>query len=119
MNDSPDRDVEVFTEALQLPAGERAAYLARVCGGDTGLRRKVEALLKGHDQVGDFLENSQQTTALHARAGVIAGEKPGDRIGNYKLLQQIGEGGCGVVFMADQEEPVRRRVALKIIKPGM
>ena len=64
-------------------------------------------------------ENSHQTRALHARAGVIAGEKPCDRIGHYKLLQQIGEGGCGVVFMAEQEEPMRRRVALKIIKPGM
>jgi eukaryotic-like serine/threonine-protein kinase len=119
MNDLPDRDFAVFTAALQLPAAERAAYLTRVCGDDHALRQKVEALLKGHDQVGDFLENSQQTTALHARAGVIAGEKPGDRIGHYKILQQIGEGGCGVVFMAEQEEPIRRRVALKIIKPGM
>ena len=119
MNDLPDRDFAVFTAALQLPAAERAAYLARACGDDHALRQKVEALLKGHDQVGDFLENSHQTTALHARAGVIAGEKPFDRIGHYKLLQQIGEGGCGVVFMAEQEEPIRRRVALKIIKPGM
>ena len=85
----------------------------------SGVMEWVEALLKGHDQVGDFLENSHQTSALHARAGVSAGEKPGDRIGHYKLLQQIGEGGCGVVFMAEQEEPIRRRVALKIIKPGM
>src|SRR5438046_8091855 len=85
----------------------------------SGVMEWVEALLKGHDQVGDFLENSHQTTALQARAGVIAGEKPFDRIGHYKLLQQIGEGGCGVVFMAEQEEPIRRRVALKIIKPGM
>src|SRR5207249_8301137 len=119
MNDLPDRDFLVITAALQLHAAERAAYLAWACGDDHGLRQKVEALLKGHDQVGDFLENSHQTTALHARAGVIAGEKPCDRIGHYKLLQQIGEGGCGVVFMAEQEEPIRRRVALKIIKPGM
>src|SRR5688572_21432388 len=119
MNDSPNRDVVVFTEALQLPASERAAYLDRACAGDGELRQKVEALLEGHEQVGDFLENSPQTTALHARAGVIAGEKPGDRIGHYKLLQQIGEGGCGVVFLAEQGEPVRRRVALKVIKPGM
>jgi eukaryotic-like serine/threonine-protein kinase len=119
MNDSPDRDVAVFTEALQLPAGERAAYLARVCGGDGELRRKVEALLEGHDRLGDFLEQFPKTTSLQAGSKVSAGEKPGDRIGHYKLLQQIGEGGCGVVFMAEQEEPVRRRVALKIIKPGM
>src|SRR5882672_3226979 len=119
MIDSPDRDVVVFTEALQLPASERAAYLERACGGDGELRQKVEALLEGHDQVGDFLEHSPQAISLPARSGVSAGEKPGDRIGHYKLLQQIGEGGWGVVFMAEQEEPVRRRVALKVIKPGM
>src|SRR5438552_945238 len=119
MNDSPDRDVEIFTDALALPRAERAAYLERVCGNDGELRQKVEALLKGHDQVGDFLEHSPQTTSLHTKSKGSAGEKPGDRIGHYKLLQQIGEGGCGVVFMAEQEEPVRRRVALKIIKPGM
>jgi serine/threonine protein kinase/tetratricopeptide (TPR) repeat protein len=119
MNDSPNRDVEIFTDALALPRTERAAYLDRACGSDGELRRRVEALLEGHDQVGDFLEHSPQTTSPRAKPGVAAGEKPGDRIGHYKLLQQIGEGGCGVVFMAEQEEPIRRRVALKIIKPGM
>src|ERR1043166_9001367 len=112
MNDSPNRDVEILTEALQLERAERAAYLERACDGDSELRRKVEALLEGHDRVGDFLEDSPRTDSLQARSGVPAGEKPGDRIGHYKLLQQIGEGGCGVVFMAEQEEPVRRRVAL-------
>src|SRR5882672_4759026 len=119
MKDLPNRDVEVFTEALQLPPSQRARYLDRACGADSELRQKVEALLEGHDHVGDFLEHSPQTTSLPSRSGVTAGEKPGDRIGHYKLLQQIGEGGWGVVFMAEQEEPVRRRVALKIIKPGM
>jgi serine/threonine protein kinase len=119
MNDPPNRDVAVFTEALQLPARERAAYLERACGRDSELRQRVEALLEAHDEVGDFLEDPSQTTSLRARPNVSAGEKPGDRIGHYTLLQQIGEGGCGVVFMAEQEEPVRRRVALKIIKPGM
>jgi len=119
MNDSPDRKVAVFTEALQFPADERAAYLERACGLDAELRRQVEALLRTHDQVGDFLEEPPQKTVSEAKPGISVGEKPGDRIGRYKLLQQIGEGGCGVVFMAEQEEPVRRRVALKIIKPGM
>ena len=119
MNDSPNCDVEIFTDALALPRAERAAYLERACDGDGELRRKVEALLEGHDRVGDFLEHSPQTTSPRAKPGVAAGEKPGDRIGHFKLLQQIGEGGCGVVFMAEQEEPIRRRVALKIIKPGM
>jgi serine/threonine protein kinase len=119
MNDSSDRDVAIFTEALELPAGERAAYLERECGSDADLRRRVEALLKSHESVGDFLEDSPSEAPMIARLGGSSGEKPGDRVGRYKLLQQIGEGGCGVVFMADQEVPVRRRVALKIIKPGM
>src|SRR6266566_4028083 len=119
MNDSPNRKVAVFTEALQLPDGERQAYLDRACGNDIQLRQQVEGLLDAHDQVGNFLEESPQKTAMEARTALSVGERPGDRIGRYKLLQQIGEGGCGVVFMAEQEEPVRRKVALKIIKPGM
>src|SRR5688572_16713193 len=117
MNDVPNRDVEVFTEALRLPSAERAAYLERACRNDRQLRDRVEALLRTHEQVGDFLE--EPTAASEGKSGISVGEKPGDRIGRYKLLQQIGEGGCGVVFMAEQEEPVRRRVAVKIIKPGM
>src|SRR6185436_3471104 len=117
MNDSPNRDVVVFAEALQLSAGERSDYLQRACGADKELRQRVERLLKAHDQAGDFLEQPAPEAVPEVRTAV--GEKPGDRIGRYKLLQQIGEGGCGVVYMAEQEEPVRRRVALKIIKPGM
>ncbi len=119
MNDSPNRDVEMFTEAIQLPADQRAAYLERACAGDVKLRQQVEALLNSHDSIGDFLEESPQKTAKEIRSPISVGEKAGDHIGRYKLLQQIGEGGCGVVYMAEQEEPVRRRVALKIIKPGM
>jgi eukaryotic-like serine/threonine-protein kinase len=115
----PDRDVAVFTEALQLPPGERPAHLDRACGNDAELRRKVEALLSAHNQIGNFLEHSPQGISLPTKPGTETGEKPGDRIGRFKLLQQIGEGGCGIVFMAEQEEPVRRRVALKVIKPGM
>ncbi len=119
MEDFPNRDVEVFTEAIQLPAEQRASYLEHACGGDAKLRQKVEALLRTHDRLGDFLEQSPQKAAIGIRPAISPGEKAGDRIGRYKLLQQIGEGGCGVVYMAEQEEPVRRRVALKIIKPGM
>src|SRR6185503_19079078 len=110
--------LEVFTEAVQLPTEERVAFLNRACAGDEKLRRKVEALLNSNDRAGAFLEEPPTTSINEGRARV-AGEKPGERIGQYKLLQQIGEGGGGVVFMAEQEEPVRRRVALKIIKPGM
>ena len=119
MKDSPTSDVVVFTEAIELSATERATYLERACGGDDNLRKRVEALLKTYDRAGDFLEQSPQQATIAARPSFLAGEKPGDRIDRYRLLQQIGEGGCGVVYMAEQEEPVRRRVALKIIKPGM
>ncbi len=119
MNDAPNRDVQVFTEALRLPADQRAAYLERACGGDAGMRERVEVLLKAHESVGDFLEQSPRLASSAARTSIPAGEKSGDHIGRYKLLQQIGEGGWGVVYLAEQKEPVRRRVALKIIKPGM
>src|SRR6266851_8643062 len=119
MNDVQKQDVITFSEALDLPLSERAAYLDRACAGDQKLRQRVEGLLLTHDQAGGFLERPPAEMASGSRLGASAGEKPGDRIGRYKLLQQIGEGGCGVVYMAEQEAPVRRRVALKIIKPGM
>jgi eukaryotic-like serine/threonine-protein kinase len=119
MNDSPNRDVEVFTASVQLPAAERAAYLDRVCGNDAELRHEVLALLKFHDTAGDFLDQSPHGAAVETRLEASIGVKTGDRIGRYNLLQPIGEGGCGVVYLAEQQEPVRRRVALKVIKPGM
>src|SRR6266536_1650938 len=119
MTDVPKQDVMIFAEALDLPLSERAAHLDRACAGDEKLRQRVEGLLLTHDQAGGFLERPPAEMAIGSRLGAFPGEKPGDRIGRYKLLQQIGEGGCGVVFVAEQEEPVRRQVALKIIKPGM
>jgi WD40 repeat protein/serine/threonine protein kinase len=113
----------VFTEALRCATPEaRAAYLDGACGMDTALRRRVEALLRAAESAGEFLENPPTGLAAGDGSTVVVtelSEKPGDRIGRYKLLQQIGEGGCGVVYMAEQEEPVRRRVALKVIKLGM
>src|SRR5271170_5135004 len=119
MKDPTNRDVAVFTEALQLPASERPAYLDAACGNDGELRRKVEALINSHDRIGNFLEESPPGISQPVKRVSSVGEKPGDRIGHFKLLQQIGEGGCGVVFMAEQMEPVKRRVALKVIKLGM
>src|SRR6185436_14953157 len=113
------REAAIFTEALSVPVEKRAAFIDGACGGDERLRRRVEALLKSHEEIGDFLEESADEAVSHARIGAMEDERPTDRIGRYKLLQRIGEGGCGVVFMAEQEEPVRRRVALKVIKPGM
>src|ERR1051325_5615345 len=116
----PDRSEAIFHGALQLSAEQRADYIKHACGGDEELRQRVENLLKANDDVGTFLEEpaanpKNKTIALE----IPLTEKAGDRIGRYKLLQQIGEGGCGVVYMAEQEQPVRRRVALKVIKLGM
>jgi serine/threonine protein kinase len=114
---SPDQEhrlEEIFSAARGLPPLEQAAFLNRACGKDAELRRQVDSLLQAHEEAGRFL---QPTVALSTPKASM--EKPGDRIGRYKLLEQIGEGGFGVVWMAEQEEPVRRRVALKIIKLGM
>jgi len=119
LNDPLSRDEELFTQALGLPTGERSDFLERACGDDTPLLQRVKALLKAHDRAGVFLEQTAQRMAISARASIQVGEKPGDRIGPYKLLQQIGEGGGGIVFMAEEENPTHRKVALKIIKPGM
>jgi serine/threonine protein kinase len=118
MNGAPDADITVFTEALRLPSHERGRYLREACQGNSELQNRVETLLLAYEHAGDFLQKSAANRSTKA-AQPFATEKPGDRIGHYKLLQQIGEGGCGVVYMAEQEAPVRRRVALKIIKPGM
>jgi serine/threonine protein kinase/tetratricopeptide (TPR) repeat protein len=108
----------IFDAAIKLPPERRAAYLQEACAGDDPLRKRVEALLRAHDSAGTFMDS---LAVAPKRETVVAkpAEQPGDRIGRYKLLQQIGEGGCGVVYMAEQEEPVRRRVALKVIKLGM
>src|SRR6476659_9367623 len=103
----------LFLEAAEIASPtERAAFLERSCGDDRQLRAAVEALLLSHQQSQAMLD----ATINHEPS--IA-ERPGTIIGAYKLLQQIGEGGMGVVFMAEQTEPIQRTVALKIIKPGM
>src|SRR5579859_6341233 len=119
MPQSPDHEIEVFNGALELPGGERAAYLDRACAGDAALRQRVEELLKTSEESCDYLEGPDAVPAGTVRFSLVPAEQAGNRIGRYKLLQQIGEGGCGVVYMAEQVEPVRRRVALKVIKLGM
>src|SRR5262245_22152537 len=114
---------DVFQVARRIKAGAaRTAYLDQVCGNDA-LRGQIEALLRAHDDSESFLESPASDVAGGASSSPTIDEppieKPGTAIGPYKRLQQIGEGGCGVVFMAEQTEPVRRKVALKVIKPGM
>src|SRR6476619_4888505 len=112
------REEALFEGALKLSAAERGAYFDKECAGDAILRRRVEGLLEAFERADSFMKEPV-TAERTARLSLPPTEKPGDRIGRYKLLEQIGEGGCGVVYVAEQEQPVRRRVALKVIKPGM
>jgi serine/threonine protein kinase len=110
---------EILLAALEkkTPA-ERAAYLDGACGADAQLRAAVEGLLRSHESAGSFLEQPLFESPP-TQGDPPSSEKPGTVVGPYKLLEQIGEGGFGVVFMAEQTEPVRRKVALKVLKPGM
>ncbi|MHC5003306.1 MAG: protein kinase domain-containing protein, partial [Planctomycetota bacterium] len=112
-----DQTIEaIFTEAIGRRGHDaREAYLDGACRGDAALRDRVEALLRAADEADEFLEEA----ATGATGPLSELEGPGATIGRYKLLQKIGEGGFGTVYMAEQERPVQRRVALKIIKLGM
>src|SRR4051794_40334454 len=108
-----DQARAIFLAVLERPADRWPAALDAACGGNAALRGRVEQLLHSHQALG----------SIHAGASAATLEgpdaRPGAIIGQYKLLQQIGEGGMGTVFMAEQTEPIQRKVALKIIKPGM
>jgi len=119
MNPAPDPVIEIFNEALNRSPSARADYLDRACASDSGLRERVELLLRAHGSAGGFLEDPVIFLQAGASPNPVIGERLGDRIGKYRLIQQIGEGGCGVVFLAEQENPVQRQVALKVVKPGM
>jgi serine/threonine protein kinase/tetratricopeptide (TPR) repeat protein len=112
MSEHASRKEALFAEALELPSAERRTFLAQACGTDCDLLDRLLELLAAHSRA----EKLEPPIAVQT---VMTEEKPGDNIGQYKLLQRIGEGGCGVVWMAEQEEPLRRQVALKVIKLGM
>jgi serine/threonine protein kinase/tetratricopeptide (TPR) repeat protein len=111
----------IFCEALDCQSGpERRAFLDRACRANPELRSRVEALLAAGRDAGDFLEHPVAPPSGSWSAPAPAPARAlGTVIGPYKLLEPIGEGGMGSVYMADQQQPVRRKVALKIIKPGM
>src|ERR1043166_5385500 len=111
---TPSHEEEIFSAIVALPLPEQAAYLEKACGGDAALRQRVERLLQSHDGAEGFLQSPVATEMARAVAQhAPPQESVGQAIGRYKLLQKIGEGGCGVVYMAEQQVPGRRREALK------
>jgi WD40 repeat protein/serine/threonine protein kinase len=121
MTPAPADVQSIFGRALEIEsAADRAAYLNQACARDADLRAEVEGLLTANGRAGEFMRRPAAVVA----AGITAAyepltERPSTVIGPYKLQEQIGEGGFGVVFMAEQTQPVRRKVALKVLKPGM
>jgi eukaryotic-like serine/threonine-protein kinase len=120
----PEQSLEesLFQAAATLTGTVRAAFLDRACGGDGAMRARLEALLKAHDQSGELLPTQCEPEQAAARAEQLADSAEataGQMLGRYKILEKIGEGGYGAVYVAEQTEPVRRRVALKVIKLGM
>ena len=120
---------ELFLHAVgKLPPEQWPAYVGEACGGDPELEQQVGRLLQVHLEAGSFLDRPAAAVGATGAFTPVAGEesadvphreRPGTIIGPYKLLQQIGEGGMGTVYMAEQTQPVQRKVALKVIKPGM
>jgi len=123
------REKAVFIEALEIADQEqRRQFLDQACGADKALREQVEKLLALSQSAGDFFKDcapalepgaADAARVLSAAESALEQIQETKSIGPYKLLQKLGEGGCGVVYMAEQEKPIRRRVALKIIKLGM
>src|SRR3954454_1614227 len=118
VNESLDRLESLFAATLQKPPADRAAYLDQACVDDPALRERVEALLRAQAAAGSFLESPAPCPVVTVDEQSV-GEVPGTAIGPYKLIEQIGEGGMGTVWMSQQTEPIRRLVAVKLIKAGM
>jgi serine/threonine protein kinase len=111
--------LSIFCEARERQSQERAAFLDQACHGDAALRARVEALLEAEPQVGNFLRSEASPPEPGRTVDTHITEGAGTVIGPYKLMEQIGEGGMGLVFVAEQQQAIRRKVALKVIKPGM
>jgi serine/threonine protein kinase/tetratricopeptide (TPR) repeat protein len=119
MSVQQDKAAKIFDVAVELATpAQRAAYLDAACGQDQQLRAEVDELLQHDNPAGSFLDSPAGVPVDTLDEPAVT-ERPGTVIGPYKLLEQIGEGGFGVVFMAEQHQPIRRKVALKVLKPGM
>src|SRR6516164_11497764 len=117
MSTGASREEAILEAARLLPPEQRAAYLDKVCGASGPERERINSSLGHQGGTADVEPAAEKGGTIVLN--LSPAEKAGDRIGPYKLLQPIGEGGCGAVYMAEQEQPVRRRVALKVIKLGM
>src|SRR5262249_24014408 len=118
MIQQPQSEKSIFLAAIEIgSAAERAAFLEKACAGNPSLRGEIEALLQAHERPQRLLDAPVAGVRTIDEPQLL--ECPGTVIGPYKLLEQIGEGGMGLVFVAEQQQPVRRKVALKVIKPGM
>jgi len=119
VNGSEKTEEAIFKAAIKLATpAERTAYVRQACGSDVNLLTRLDTLLHAHEDAGDFLETPPVGESVTFDDSSVI-ELPGTIIGRYKLLEKIGEGGMAVVYMAEQERPIRRKVALKIIKLGM
>ncbi len=123
MSHASDIEEQIFSGALAMHADERPRFLDEVCRGDGDLRKRIDSLVRAYESAGGFMcaDRTIDTARLMGDypTAPTSAEMAGEWIGRYKLLQKLGEGGCGIVWMAEQEEPVHRRVAVKIIKLGM
>ena len=121
MPSSQDHEAALFALAVRKPVSERESFLQAVCGSDKPLRQRLDALLSAHEQPETLLATQADTVRPTIKLDLADApdEAVGQTLGRYKLLEQIGEGGCGMVYVAEQKEPVRRKVALKVIKLGM
>ena len=117
MDNKERTEEEIYHAALKKPPDERNSYVKAACGDDLELQERVESLLKIREGGDNFLESPLFVDPVLMNPPLE--ENPGSTIDKYKLLEKIGEGGMAVVYMAEQERPLRRRVALKVIKVGM
>jgi serine/threonine protein kinase len=119
MKPEPQREEALFQAAVQLNGAERASFLNGACLGDAAPRQRLEALLAAHDEPDELSPKAAAKATMKLELADAPDEAVGQMLGRYKLMERLGEGGCGVVYVAEQTQPVRRRVALKVIKLGM